>query len=480
MERDELDGQVDRSQVSGESEGSQAASSSAAMGSGASASPASAVTTISRRRLVLVNLLIGLTTVLLVVGIFAVFANRLLFSPDNWANTSTQLLQNADVRSSTANYLVDQLYANVNVAGLIKSGLPSALQPLASPVAGALRNAAVQGVELALTRPRVQSLWAQANRAADQTFIAIVKGGKGPVGVNQGAVTLNLSSILDDVASRLGLPSNLGSKLPASAANVTVFKSDKLKLIQDVGNAIQGLALWLTIITPLLYALAIVLARGHRRRVLMTVGFAGVFGGVLVLFGRSLLISQIPGSLTNDASLKPTIAAVISIATEILSQVASACIIVGILLIAAGWFAGPARVARAAREAIAPFLRDHAGPTYAIVLGVMALIFIWSPIHATGTPAGIIVFTVLALLGTELLRRQTAVEFPDARPGAAAEAMRTRISAIRQRRQQPRAPSVAAASTTTAEQLNQLAELRAHDEITSEEYQAAKSQLLHS
>jgi hypothetical protein len=46
----------------------------------------------------------------------------------------------------------------------------------------------------------------------------------------------------------------------------------------------------------------------------------------------------------------------------------------------------------------------------------MALIFIWQPIPATGTPVGIIVFLALACLGTVLLRRQTAEEFPDALP----------------------------------------------------------------
>ena len=49
----------------------------------------------------------------------------------------------------------------------------------------------------------------------------------------------------------------------------------------------------------------------------------------------------------------------------------------------------------------------------------MALIFIWDPIPATGKPAGIIIFLALALLGTYLLRRQTAEEFP-AQPGAGA------------------------------------------------------------
>ena len=62
-------------------------------------------------------------------AIFAVWANRQLFNPENWSNTSTQLLQNKAVRNATANYLVDQLYANVDVAGEIKAKLPPQLQP---------------------------------------------------------------------------------------------------------------------------------------------------------------------------------------------------------------------------------------------------------------------------------------------------------------------------------------------------------------
>ena len=108
----------------------------------------------------------------------------------------------------------------------------------------------------------VQNLWAQANRAADQVFIAVVNGGKGPVGVKEGAVTLNLGAILENVAARLGLPSGLSAKLPPNIANLTVFKSDQLKYVQNWGNAVRSLALWLTILVPLLYALALFLAAG--------------------------------------------------------------------------------------------------------------------------------------------------------------------------------------------------------------------------
>lgn len=432
----------------------------------------------SRGRLLGVKALIALTTVLGVVAMFAIWANRLLLNPDNWSKASTQLLQNPDVRSGVANYLVDQLYANEDVTGLIRSGLPPQLQSLAAPAAGALRTAAVQGAELALSRPRVQRLWAEANRAADKTLIAIVNGGKGPVGANQGAVTLNLAAILDEVAVRLGLPANLGAKLPPNVANLTVFRSDQLKFVQNAGNAIQGLALWLTIAVPLLFAVAILLAPGHRRRTLMTVGFAGVFAGVVVLLGRSVLETQITNSLTDDAALRPAVRATIGVGTALLSEVAGAVILVAVVLIAAAWFAGPARIARGGREAIAPFLRDRPGTSLAVTLAVMVLVFIWNPIPATGTPAGIIVFTLLALLGTEVLSRQTAREFPDARSGAAGRAIRARWRTLREGRLQG-GDSPTAAGPTTAEQLTQLAELRDHGELTPDEYQTAKARVLH-
>ena len=434
---------------------------------------------ISRRRLIGVDVLIGVTTVLLIVAIFATWANRLLFSPDNWSKTSTQLLQDANVRSTTANYVVDQLYANVDVEGLIKQNLPTTLQGLAGPAAGALRNAAVSGTELALAQPRFQALWAQANRAADQTFIDVVNGRKGAVGFNNGVVTLDLASLVENIATRLGLPSGLASKLPPSVANLTVFKSDQLRYVQNGGKAIKGLAVWLLIIVPLLYVLALFLAKGHRRRTLMTIGFAGILAGVLVIVGRSILQGQVANALTSDASLQVTVRAVYNISTQILKDVAGAVIFIAIVLVAAAWFAGPARPAVVMRRSIAPFLREQAVATYVIVLGIMVLVFAWNPIPATGKPLGILVFTVLALVGTEILIRQTREEFPQAHQGETGQAIRARMASMREGRHTSGNPSPAAGSTT-ADQLGRLADLRDRGAITPEEYESAKAQLLGS
>ena len=413
------------------------------------------------------------------VGVFSVWANRLLFNPDNWSNTSTQLLANPTIRQTTSNYIVDQIYANVNVAGLIRSGLPTQLQGLAAPAAGALRNAAVQAVDTALQRPRVQALWAQANRAADQLFINVVNGGKGAVSVNNGAVTLDLGSIVDNIASRLGLPADLSAKLPANVANVTVFQSDRLSFVQKVGKAIQSLALWLTIIVPILFALAIFLARGHRRRTLMTVGCAGVFAGVLIVLGRNILQTQLASAITNDASLRPTVAAVISINTEILGQVAAAVILGGLVLVAAAWAGGPARPAVATRRAIAPFLRERQVATYAIALGCDGPDLHLGPDPRDGHPGGDhrvhLPGAVRHLCAASRRPRRSS---PTLSPVTPRRRCASASHRSRQRRHASEPPAAAGASTT-ADQLSRLADLRDRDAITSEEYESAKSQLLH-
>ena len=114
-----------------------------------------------------------------------------------------------------------------------------------------------------------------------------------------------------------------------------------------------------------------------------------------MFFGRNILETQITNSLTDDATLRPAIRATIGIGTQLLTEVAGAVVFVGVILVICAWFAGPARLPRICREAIAPFLRENPWGTFAITLGLLALLFIWDPIPATGKPAGIITFTVL-------------------------------------------------------------------------------------
>jgi hypothetical protein len=361
--------------------------------------------TSSRRRRVLVTVLIWGTTVLAVVGMFAIWANRQMLNADNWADTSTRLLADPTIERALSNYLVNQLYDNVDVPAALASRLPPRLKPLSGPLSGALQNVAVAGVGRVLAGSRTQAVWRAANRAAVQELVAIIDGHRGSVDYNGGKVTLDLSAVLASLSARLGIP-DLSSKLPASAAQLTILKSDQIKAVQDGGRVLRGLALVLTILVPLLYALAVFLAQDRRRQALMRVGFAIVIAGLVVFLARKLAVSVVTSSVVKNESVRPAAHDVLEIATGMLSEIAGAFVVVGLPLIAAAWFAGPSRWATRGRELIAPVMREHAWSAFGVVAVLLILVFIWGPIPATHRPAGIIVFSVLALGGTEVLRRQ--------------------------------------------------------------------------
>jgi hypothetical protein len=150
--------------------------------------------------------LVGLAAVLLVAGMVAVWADDLLLSPTGWETTSTRLLANPTIRTSTATYLAEQIDARLHLSQLLGSGQRSVLGPLARPSVAATRAAIFHAMDTALGLSPVQTLWAQANRAAATTLVTIVDGRRGPVTVAGGAVTIGLGPILQAAATAAHLP----------------------------------------------------------------------------------------------------------------------------------------------------------------------------------------------------------------------------------------------------------------------------------
>src|SRR5687768_2020957 len=115
--------------------------------------------------------LVVVASVLAFAAILAVWANRQVLNTDNWTNTSTELLENRAIRDQIGVFIVDQLYANVDVSAELSAALPERLQPLAGPAAGGLRQLAEQASKEALSRPRAQQAWADANRNAQLALL---------------------------------------------------------------------------------------------------------------------------------------------------------------------------------------------------------------------------------------------------------------------------------------------------------------------
>jgi hypothetical protein len=354
---------------------------------------------------VVVALLI-VATLLSVVGIFSVWINRQALNTDNWVNTSTKLLQNKEVQGQLAIYLSDQLIANVNIEEELQKALPPKLAPLAAPAAGALEQLAPQAAEKALERPKVQELWASANRAAHEALLKVIDGGGPAVSTSGGEVTLNLGTLLGQISEKLGVGGKIAEKLPPEAGQITVLKSSQLSTVQSIAKLIRRLPVVLALLMILLYGLAIYFAGPRRREALRSVGICLFIAGVLTLILRGFVGKEVVDALAKSESVKPAVEAVWSIGTSLLVTVATSVIAFGILLFVAAWLVGPTRLAARLRREATPYVEEHRGGAYTVAGLVFLALIAWAPIHAFSTPLGIVLFAVLFALGTEFICRQ--------------------------------------------------------------------------
>jgi hypothetical protein len=428
--------------------------------------------------------LVVLASLIGVVAVFAIWAQRQLLETDSWVDTSTELLENEDVRDAVALYLVDELYANVNVEREIRQQLPLQFKVLANPAAGALRQVADQIAERALETPPVQTAWEDANRTAHELFIEAIEGGGDKLSTAGGVVTLDLGAILGQVADQIGLPGDLASKLPPDIAQLEILRSDELEAAQDGADLLKTLAWVLTALTLGLYALAVYLARGRRREALRSVGFGFGAAGLIVLFLHGVAGNAVVGSLTTTASTQPAAQAVWDIGTSLLTTTAGAMIIYGIAIVLAAWLAGPTRPATAVRRALAPYLRQPR-IAYAGLAVILVLLFWWSPTAGFERLVPSLILIGLLVLGTEMLRRETEVEFPDRVTTFSAAGMaqtmagQTRDSIARRVRSRGDQKD-ADAATSRVDALERLGNLRDSGVLTEQQFEAEKQRLLGS
>ena len=90
-------------------------------------------------------------------------------------------------------------------------------------------------------------------------------------------------------------------------------------------------------------------------------------------------------------------------------------LVIGLGFIGGGLLAGPGRHEVAVRRFLAPYLRERPVVVYAVLAFIFLLWLTLLPtINNVGQVFVVLVLAGLAVLGVEILRRQTAREFPDA------------------------------------------------------------------
>jgi Short C-terminal domain len=368
----------------------------------------------SRARRRTVKGLVILGSVLAFLSVFAIWIERQALNTDDWVSTSDRLIQNPTIRAAVGDYLVDQLYENVDVEAELKDILPGDTKDLAGPAAGGLRQVAGAGAEKVLETSTAQSLWEDANRSAHEQLIAVLEDKGDAVSTSEGNVSLNLGSLLTNLADQVGIGQQLADKLPPDAGQIVILRSDELKTAQNIAIAIKGLALVLSILTFVAFATAIYISREGRWVTVLYSGIGLIAAGFAVIVVREIAGGIVVDQLVVTESAKPAGEATWSIATSLMTSIATTVIVVGILFAIAGWLASPTASARETRRVLAPVLRHHIAYVYTGLAIVVCVYFLTGPVQGLRSFLTTLIVAGMAAFGIHELRKQAAEEFPEA------------------------------------------------------------------
>jgi hypothetical protein len=360
-----------------------------------------------RWRIILARTLTVIGILLIVISVIANYVEREALDTSHFRGTARELVASHEIQDQLAATLVDQLFSNTDVADTLQQKLPENLQSLAVPLAGLARSAADSAAKELLSRPRVQDLFVTAATTAQKSFIAVLDDDQGALTTTNGDVVLDLRPILTRLGERFDV---VEEKIPPDAGRIVLMRSEQLDTGQKLVQALRYVAAWIWALALAAWAVAILLVPGRRRLEVRAMAIGILASGFLILIIRTISERYFVNRLVESDSVRPSAKDAFEIITDSLKGAGWTAVIIGVVALAGVWLTGSGRRAVQARQFLAPHLAG-AG-IYGATIGGYLLLLWWKPTPQFGYWLNIVIFFVLILIGTEVLRRQLARERP--------------------------------------------------------------------
>ena len=371
-------------------------------------------------RRIAVWILVVLGALLTVLSLLAGYIRFQALDTNTVEATAGDLIADPEIRDQISATLVDQFFANVDVEAALDERLPPDQKALAGPIAGAVRLGADRVAQELLDRPRAQELWVRTITETHRNLIRVLEDETGPVSTEDGRVVLDLQPLLIQLGDRVAIVGRVDERILANpdAGRITILEADRLETAQDLTQILKVLGMWLWLVPIALWAVALWLADGWRRMTLRMIGISSVIAGLLVLVVRRMAGSRVVDELADTESVQRAAGDAWDILTAQLRDGGLTLVGLGVILLVAVWIAGPSASATDSRRWLAPHLArpEIAFGGAAVLLGLLVW---WGPTIQTQRWQLVLAAAVVLALGVEVLRRQTAKEFPATEPKGA-------------------------------------------------------------
>ena len=394
------------------------------------------------------TVLIVLGCILAPISVVAVWTANQVSDTNRYIENIEPLIHNPAVQGALTDKVTVAITSHLNLVGytnqaaalleskglsrvgtLLKTFGPS----IASAVAGYIHGQ----VSKIVTSPQFANTWIKVNTTAHAELVKALSGqGNGAVSVSNGQVVIALAPFIAIVKQALVARGfSIVNSLPPIHPQLALFSSKDLVRAQTLYRLINDLKIVLPILTLLLLAAGVYIARGHRRALIGAgLGFAAsmlVLALGLLIF-RGIYINSVPNStLPSNAA-----AAIFDTFVRFIKEALRTLLVVGLVVAVGAFFSGPSVTAVRSRGAVKSgfdWVRRFGeregvttGPvgrwTYAhrqalriAVVGLIALLFVF-----WGRPTAAVVIW-LAVLLLVLLGLIELIGLPPARPEVAGQ-----------------------------------------------------------
>jgi hypothetical protein len=289
--------------------------------------------------------------------------------------------------------LTNQAAALLSGKGLDRVG--TLLQSFGPSIASAVNGFIHDQVRKIVTSPQFASTWIQVNTVAHQAVVKALSGqGNGTIAVSNGQVVIDLGPFINIVKQSLVARGfTVINSLPSIHPTLGLFSARELSKAQAGYRLINDLKIVLPILSLLLIAVGVYLARGHRRALIGAgLGFAAsmlVLGAGLLIF-RSVYLNSIPNStLPSDAA-----AVLFDTFVRFIRTALRTLLVVGLVLAAAAFLTGPSVTAVSIRRGFVSGLSwvRHLGEHAGVTTGPVGT---WTYAHRKGLRIGAVALAAL-------------------------------------------------------------------------------------
>lgn len=309
------------------------------------------------------SLLIVLGCVLAPMSVLAVWTANQLSDTSRYVANIAPLASNPAIQGALTDKISSQITSHIPVSSLTNQAASALSSHGLTRVAGLLRGftpsivSALAGfihsqVHKLVTSPAFAQLWVRLNTVAHAHLVKALSGrGSSAISVRNGQVALSLGPFIDVAKQRISARGlTIVDKLPTINPTFELFSAKYFVKAQTGYRVINDLKIVLPILTLLLLASGVYIARSHRRALIgagLGLAAAMLVLAVGLLIFRGIYLNSIPNNkLPADAA-----AALYDTLVRFIKEGLRTLLVVGLVVAGAAFLTGPSVTAVRSRAA---------------------------------------------------------------------------------------------------------------------------------